>query len=86
MGFKDIVFLASRARFSTTFINNCGGGESLWTTTCLRNVVGVSNSILPVKYFCSNDASFLSFECNHRTATKMRLNMATLSFGNTTWI
>ena len=40
MGFQDVVLLPSRASFSTTFLKNCGRGESLGTTTCLITVVG----------------------------------------------
>ena len=40
MGFQDVAFLSSRASFYTTFLKNCGSGESLMTTTCLKNVVG----------------------------------------------
>ena len=57
-GFQEVVFLPSRANLSTTFLMNCGRGESLGTTTRLIAVVGVSKSMFPVKYFCSNKASF----------------------------
>ena len=36
--------------FSTTFLKNSGGGESLSTTTCLKAVFGVSKGVLPVEY------------------------------------
>ena len=57
MGFQDVVFLSSRASFSTTFLKNCGRGESLGTTTYLKAFVGLSKGILPVKYFRSNKTS-----------------------------
>ena len=56
MGFTAMAFLSSRDSFSTTFLNNCGRGESLWTTTCHKAVVGVDKSMLPVEH--SNKASF----------------------------
>ena len=40
LGFQDVSFLPSWATFFTTFLINCGGGESLRTTTCLGTVVG----------------------------------------------
>ena len=58
MGFQDVVFLSSGACFYTTFLKHCDRGESLVTTTCLITVVGVIKGMLPVKYFCSNNASF----------------------------
>ena len=33
-------FLSSRARFSTTFLKNCGRGERFGTTTCPKTVGG----------------------------------------------
>ena len=52
--FQDVVFLPSGASFSTTFLKNCGRGESLGSTTCLNAVVGVSKGMLSVEYSCSN--------------------------------
>ena len=60
MGFQGVAFLPSRACFFTTFMKNCGRGESLGATTCGKWVVGVSTGMFPVKYFCSNNASFFS--------------------------
>ena len=40
MGFQDVAFLPSPASFSTTFLINCGRGESLRTATCIVTVVG----------------------------------------------
>ena len=39
MGFQDVAFLPSIASFSTTFLKNCGRGESLRATTCPTTVV-----------------------------------------------
>ena len=73
MGFQDIAFLPTRASFSTTFLKNCGRGESLGTTTCPKTVVGVSKGMLPVKYFCSNKAFFVSVIFHgDKIAKKMR--------------
>ena len=71
IGSHDVAFLPSRASFSTTFLKNCGRGESLRTTTCLEAVVGVSTGMLPVKYFCYNKASFMSvlFHADYKTVT-----------------
>ena len=44
------------------FLKNCDRGESHSITTCLKTVVGVSKGMLPVEYFYSNKASFVSFE------------------------
>ena len=43
--FQSLVF--------TTFLKNCGRGESLGTTLCLKTVVGVSKGMLHVKYYRS---------------------------------
>ena len=40
MDFLDVAPLPSRASVFTTFLTNCGRGESLGTTTCLNPVVG----------------------------------------------
>ena len=58
MSFNDVAFVPSRATFAATFLKNCGVGENLRTTTCIKTVVGVSKGVLPVKYFRSNKASF----------------------------
>ena len=70
MGFQDLAFLLSRASLPTTFLKNCGRGESLGKTTCPKTPVGVDNGMLPVKYFCSNKAFFVSVKFNedHKTA------------------
>ena len=74
MSVQDVAFLPSHTSFSTTYLTNCGSGESLGTITCLITVVGVSKGMLPVRYFCSNKAPFVSVECHgdHKTVTKMR--------------
>ena len=47
-GFTGCSVPAPRASFYTTFLNICGRGESLGTTTCLKTVVGVIMGMLPV--------------------------------------
>ena len=73
MGFQDVVFLPFRASFSTIFLANCGRGDSLGTTICLKTVVVVNKSMLPVKYLCSSKASFVSaeFHQDHKTVAKL---------------
>ena len=59
MSFQDVVFLSFGASSSTTFLTSCGGGEILGTIPCLKTVVVVSKGMLPVRYLCSNKATFL---------------------------
>ena len=40
MGFQDGEFLLSRASLPTIFLDNCGRGECLGTTTPHKTVVG----------------------------------------------
>ena len=42
------------------FLKNCGRGEGLGTTTCLKTVHWVLQGHAPCKYNCSNKASFMS--------------------------
>ena len=39
MGFQDVAFLPYQASFSTTFMKNCGRGECLGTTVCVKTAV-----------------------------------------------
>ena len=59
MDFQDVEFLPSRARFSTTFLKNCGRGESLRTTTCPKTVVGGKQSHAPCKILSLKQNVFL---------------------------
>ena len=54
MGFHDVAFLPSRARFSITFHKNCCRGESHETTTCLRIVKTVLNHLWKKLYLDRN--------------------------------
>ena len=73
MGFQDVAFLPTQAYFSTTFLRSCGSGECLGTTTCHKTMVGVGKDMLPVKYFCSNKASYcVKLHGDHMTVTKFR--------------
>ena len=56
--FSGCMFLPSRPGLYTTFLKNCGRGESLETPTCPRTVVGVSKGMLAVKFHCPNRACF----------------------------
>ena len=69
MRFQDLSFLP-RGGFATTFLYDCGRGEGFRTTTCLKTVVGISNGMFPVKYFCSTKPLFESveFDVDHKTA------------------
>ena len=59
MGFQDEASLPSRASFSTMFLNNCGGGESLGTTTCLKTVVGGKQGHAPSETLLLQQSLFL---------------------------
>ena len=59
MSFLDVAFLPSRASFPATFLTNGGRDGGLVTTTCPKAVVGGMQWHAPVKYICSNKASFL---------------------------
>ena len=74
----------SRASSSTTILKNCGRGESLWTTTCLKTVVG---GRLPVKYGCSTKPLFCVSGISWRSYGwyKDEVNLAMPSFGDITW-
>ena len=71
IGFHGVVFLPSQASCSTM---------------CLKTVVGLSKGMLSVKYFCPNKASFWcqsNLMLVIRLLTKIRSNLATLSFVDT---
>ena len=68
IGFHDVVFLPSRASFSSTFLKNCGRGESLSTTTCIKAVVGGKQGHAPCRIlslqqclFCVSRISWRSY-------------------------
>ena len=60
MGFMDVAFLPSKASFSTTFLQNCGRGEGLVTTTCLSAVVGDKQGHAPCRVLLLHQSLFLS--------------------------
>ena len=62
MRFQDVAFLLSRAGFYT-FLNNCGGGERLVTTTCLKSMVGGKQGHVPCKILLLQQNLFLSQLC-----------------------
>ena len=49
IAFLDVAFLSSQASFSTTFLKNCGSGESHGTTTYPRAVVGGKQGHAPCR-------------------------------------
>ena len=60
---------------STTFLTNCGRGESLRTATYPLTVVGVSKGMLPVEYLCPQHGHFLvslRFHEDPKTVTEFR--------------
>ena len=59
MGYQDVAFLPSRASFSTTFLKNCGRGESLGTTTFLKTVVGGRQGHAPCEVLLLQQSLFL---------------------------
>ena len=76
MGFQDVVFLPSRACFSTTFLKNCGRGDSLRTTTCLRNVDVGKQVLAHCKIFLFQQSLFfvsVLFHGHHKTVVKLVL-------------
>ena len=52
--FQDVVFMPSKPSFSNSFLKKCGRGESLWTTTCLKTVVGGEILLFHKACFCVN--------------------------------
>ena len=54
--------MSSRADFHTTFLKNCGGGEALGTTTCLRVVVGGKQEYAPCKILSLQQSLFVSLD------------------------
>ena len=57
MGFLDVSFLPSRASFSTTFLRMVVGIKAMRLSHVLRLWLWVSEVMLPVKYFRSNNSS-----------------------------
>ena len=60
IGFRIQRSCLPKVVFQPHFLQICDKGGSLKNTTCLKTVVGVSKGMLPVKYFRSNKASFVS--------------------------
>ena len=55
MGLQSVAFMHSQDSFGTMFLKHCSC-ESLWTSSCITTMVGVSKDMPSVKYFCSNKA------------------------------
>ena len=75
MVFLDVAFLPSRAISFTTFLKNCGRGESLGTTTCPKTVArgnqrhATCNICLLQQGLCFVSVDFCG---DHKTVTKIR--------------
>ena len=71
LALQDVVFLPSKASFSTTFLLNCGASKSLRATTCLKTVVGGKQGHAPCKipYLQQSNNTFVSvdFHGDHKT-------------------
>ena len=80
-----MMYLTSQACFSTTFLKNCCRGDSLRTTTCPKTVFGGKQWHAPCKILSLQQSFFMSseFHGDHKTH-RGEVNLATLSFGNTT--
>ena len=74
MGLQDVAFPTSRASFFTTFQKIVVEVKALGQSHVIKLWSGVSNGLLPVKYFCSTKPLLVSVKFNgdHKTATKMR--------------
>ena len=72
-GFQNVVFLPSRTSFPPHFIKIVVELNTLGLPHVLKQLLGESKGILPVKYFCSNKAFFVSveFHGDHMTVTKL---------------
>ena len=73
MGFQDVVFLPIRASFFTTFLRNCGSGDSIRTTTCHKTVVGGKQGNAAYKIFLLQRSLFfvsVEFHGDHTADTK----------------
>ena len=74
MGFHDVEFLSSRACFCPTFLKKCGRGESLWTATCIKTIVGVSKGMLHIKYILFNKSFWgQSFYEDHKMTDQKKI-------------
>ena len=75
MGLQDVAFLPSRDNFSTTILKNCGRGESLRITTCLRTVVEGKQGHVPCKILLLHQSLFfvsVEFHGDHSIVIKLR--------------
>ena len=74
MVFLDAAFFSYHASFFTIFLENCGRGESLRTSTCHRSVSGGMQGYAPCKmHLLQQNLFFVSFEFHgdHKTVTNM---------------
>ena len=73
MGFQDVEFPTSRVTFSTTFLKSVVDVTALGSPHVLKLLLGVSESMLPVKLFRSKKPLFVPVDHHgdHRTVTKL---------------
>ena len=70
--------------FSTSFLRNCGRGESLWTTTHCESIVGGKQGYAVCKILLFHQMLIsvsIKFHGDDKTGTKFEVNLATFGFG-----
>ena len=74
MDIQDVTFLPFGASFPPLFLIIVVDVEALGPPQVIKLWLGVRKGMLPVKYFRSNKASFVSVELHgdHNTVTKLR--------------
>ena len=74
MGLQDVAFLPPELLLTPHLLKIVVEVKASGSPHVLRLWLTVSKGMLPVKYFCSNKASFLSakFGGDHKTVTKIR--------------
>ena len=74
MGFYDVAFLPSQDSFPLYFLKIVVEMKAFGPPHVLKLCLVLSKGMLPVKYFHSNKAFFVSveFHLDHKTLTKLR--------------
>ena len=75
MDVQDVVFLPSRASFSTTFLKSCSTCEGLGTSTLLKTVARGRQGHTPSGIFLLQQSLYsVSVKCHedHMTVIKLR--------------
>ena len=81
IGFQDVAFLPPELVFLHHIKKNCGKGECLWTTTCLKSVVCDKHGHAPCKHSSKPFFVSINFYGSHGTY-KLTFLWMTLSFGD----